>query len=195
MISGLSDSLVKNGLWLLLALLLPALAFAGVHKHVKHKHWTNDYDRYFKKYSKRYFGPNFSWLWFKAQGIAESGLKPKAKSHAGAKGIMQIMPGTYKEIKKTNSFLGDVHKPQWNIAAGIYYDRQLYKKWQKRKVSADQRLTYTFSSYNAGFTRMLRIYNKENKKLGTPPEWQELEPSVPRETRNYVARINKLMQY
>lgn len=175
--------------------LLPGLAFAAVHKHVKDKHWTNDYDRYFRKYSKHYFGPNFSWHWFKAQAIAESGLRAKAKSRAGAKGIMQIMPGTYKEISKTNPTLGGINKPQWNIAAGIYYDRQLYKKWHQRGIPKNQRLAYTFASYNAGFTRMLRIYNKEKKKNGNMPEWQKLSSQAPRETRNYVSRIEKLMQF
>jgi len=28
------------------------------------------YDRYFSKYSKRNFGPNFDWRYFKAQAIA-----------------------------------------------------------------------------------------------------------------------------
>ena len=42
--------------------------------------WTDKYDRHFKKYSKRYFGPHFEWRWFKSQGIAESNLKPDATS-------------------------------------------------------------------------------------------------------------------
>ena len=36
--------------------------------------WTDEYDRHFRKYSKRYFGPLFDWHWFKAQAIAESNL-------------------------------------------------------------------------------------------------------------------------
>ena len=54
----------------------------------------DDYDRLFRKYTKHYFGPHFDWRWFKAQGIAESGLRPNAHSSAGAKGIMQILPAT-----------------------------------------------------------------------------------------------------
>ena len=37
------------------------------------------YDKYFSKYSKRYFSPAFDWHYFKAQAIAESRLKASAK--------------------------------------------------------------------------------------------------------------------
>ena len=50
--------------------------------------WTDQYDRHFKKYSKRYFGPLFDWHWFKAQAIAESALSHDAESHVGARGLM-----------------------------------------------------------------------------------------------------------
>ena len=86
--------------WLLL--LVPAVVFAGAHKHVRHDYWTNEYDHHFRKYSKRYFGPQKDWRWFKAQAIAESSLNPKARSKAGAIGLMQIMPSTMAEINKKN---------------------------------------------------------------------------------------------
>lgn len=38
------------------------------------------------------------------------------------------MPKTFDEIKKKNPSFVDVNEPRWNIAAGIYYDRQLYQK-------------------------------------------------------------------
>ena len=91
--------------------------------------WTDRYDAHFRKYAKHYFGPGMDWRWFKAQAIAESGLKPDARSKSGARSIMQIMPGTFREIQKKNTHLKDVDSPRWNIAAGIYYDRQLYRKW------------------------------------------------------------------
>lgn len=42
------------------------------------------YDDTFSKYSKRYFGPAFDWRIFKAQGMAESNLDPKARSQVVA---------------------------------------------------------------------------------------------------------------
>ena len=52
----------------------------------------------FQKYAKRYFGPAFDWGFFKAQGMSESGLDTAARSRAGARGIMQLMPSTFQAI-------------------------------------------------------------------------------------------------
>jgi len=180
-------------LWCLLAL-LPALVFAGVSKHVKHKHWTNQYDGMFRKYTKHYFGPHFDWHWFKAQAIAESALNPKAKSPMGAVGIMQILPSTYKDIRKQTPFIASIEEPRWNIAAGIFYDRQLYRKWKrKRSIHTQDRLAFTFGSYNAGYGGVLRAYKRANKKHAEIKQWDQVAPFAPKETRHYVKRIQRLM--
>ena len=179
--------------WLLLSA-LPAIALAGVHKHVKHKHWTTKYDHYFKKYSKHYFGPQKDWHWFKAQAIAESGLDPKAKSKAGAIGIMQIMPATFNDIKKKQPLITSLSEPKWNIAAGIYYDRLLYKKWMKTNLPAGQRLAFSFASYNAGHRKVRKAYNKAENKDGTVYAWGQVAPYTPSATRHYVKRISGLMK-
>ncbi len=186
----------------LMVLILPVFAMhsalADTHKHVKHKHWTSKYDRHFKKNSKHYFGPAVDWHWFKAQGIAESGLNPKAKSKVGAIGIMQIMPGTYKEIIKKQPNLGRIEEPRWNIAAAIYYNRQLYKRWKKKNVPPKDRMNFTFASYNAGFTRVLKARKTLREKYRKQPEvinnWEKVSPYTPPETRHYIRKIDKLMQ-
>ncbi len=151
--------------------------------------WTNKYDKHFRKNAQHYFGPNFDWRWFKAQAIAESGLKPEAKSKQGASGIMQILPSTYEDIKKKNPGFKDIQTPRWNIAAGIYYDRLLYKKW-RTPPAGDERLYFAFGSYNAGYRRISRIF----KKIEPPVEsWKLVESRVPGQTRHYVRRIQRLM--
>ncbi len=155
---------------------------------VRSGHWTDKYDRHFKKYSKRYFGPLFDWHWFKAQAIAESGLDDDAKSHVGAQGLMQIMPATFEEITKNNPHFTSV-EPHWNIAAGIYYDRTLYRKF--KNTAEQDKLYMTFASYNAGYGRILNASKRSGNK---EKDWNELKKYLPKETRGYVRRIRKLME-
>ena len=71
-----------------LVFLLTAFSALSVQaRPVETEKWSDQFDRHFKKYSKRYFGPHFEWRWFKSQGIAESNLNENASSPAGAKGV------------------------------------------------------------------------------------------------------------
>jgi membrane-bound lytic murein transglycosylase F len=180
-------------LWLLALVMVPAVALASVVKDVRHAHWTNEYDAYFRKYTKHYFGPHVDWHWFKAQGIAESGLNPEAQSPAGAVGIMQILPSTYAEIKESNPHFVTIREPRWNIAAAIYYDRKLYRKWQQ-KFTTKERLKLAFASYNAGLGNVLRAFRRARERHGGEVrQWREVAPFAPAETQAYVVRIQRLM--
>lgn len=151
--------------------------------------WSRDYDAHFRKYTKRYFGPHIDWRWFKAQGIAESGLEPDVASEAGARGVMQIMPDTYQEIREQNPHFLDVLQPRWNIAAGIYYDRQLYDKW-RTPPPGEERLYFAFGSYNAGYGRIYEAFRQVPEEA---EYWHAVRPYVPPQTRHYVSRIQRLM--
>lgn len=149
------------------------------------------YDRYFRKYVRKYFGESVDWRWFKAQAFVESNLKKNSRSHAGAVGVMQILPRTFEQIKRTNRFFRgkSVYQPEWNIAAGIYYSRLLMKRI-KPVAPPGERLQLMFACYNAGPTRILGLEGE------TPPRELSLSrvlPALPRETRNYLKRINVLM--
>lgn len=174
----------------LLVLLLACCGQAlAIDVPIESDRWTDRYDDYFKKYTKRYFGPFFDWKWFKAQAIAESGLSHTVTSDAGAVGLMQILPTTYKEIKDDNPHFKDIESPRWNIAAGIYYDRLLYRKW--RSPSDHERIYFTLASYNAGYRRILSVYARAAE---TEREWERFRQRVPGETRYYVKRIRNLME-
>jgi membrane-bound lytic murein transglycosylase F len=179
--------------WMALLLVLPILAMAEVFKHVDHEHWPKKFDRYFKKYSKHYFGAGFDWRWFKAQGIAESNLRPQAISSVGAKGIMQIMPSTFAEIQKKNPAFKHIGDSRWNIAAGVYYDRQLYRRCEKNFKVKDC-LPFAFGAYNAGFGSLRKAYRKAQTGKQKVSRWLQVSPHVPGQTRHYVKRIYKLMK-
>jgi soluble lytic murein transglycosylase-like protein len=153
------------------------------------------FDPTFKKYTKRYFGPAFDWRYFKAQGYAESGLKPTATSWVGARGIMQLMPSTYQEIASHRPEFGAIDQPEWNIAAGIMHDRYLWDLWRK-DIDDTERHHFMFASYNAGegtITRALGVA-RQNGGLAAWSSIELIAPSVTRwryaETLGYVRRID-----
>ncbi len=169
--------------------------------NVDSKNWTTKYDGYFRKYTKRYFGPGFNWRWFKSQAIVESNLDHDAKSWVNAKGIMQIMPGTFKEIKKKDASFIDINQPRWNIAAGIFYDKSIYRKWKAPRPFVD-RMMFTFAGYNAGFSTIVKAQKRCQKDGMNENLWKNIEiiaPEIPawryEETLGYVNKINNIMNY
>jgi len=159
------------------------------------------FDPYFSKYTKRYFGPAFDWRHFKAQAVAESRLKATAKSRVGAVGVMQIMPRTFEEIRKKHPAIkGTRYQPRWNIAAGIYYDRQLWNTWRAERPFQD-RLNFTFGSYNAGKKNIIKAQKASEKKGLNPNLWESVEKELPRitgknskETIAYVKKVAKITE-
>ena len=153
------------------------------------------YDPLFKKYSKRYFGPAFDWRVFKAQAMAESNLSPDAKSGVGARGIMQLMPTTFREIQTRNPELSCIDHPEWNIAAGINYDRFLWRLWTEHPTLEDRR-NFMLGSYNAGRGTLLRAQAAAREKQLDFCAWRSITEVAPtvrgwryRETLQYVSKI------
>jgi membrane-bound lytic murein transglycosylase MltF len=157
------------------------------------------FDRHFSKYSKRYFGPGFDWRLFKAQAVAESGLDAAAKSGVGAVGLMQVMPRTFKEIQAKNPAIkGKQLQPRWNIAAGIYYDRTLWKLWRAERPRQD-RLNFMFGSYNAGKGNILKAQRTAEELRLNPNLWESIITTLSNitgkrslETISYVEKIEHI---
>lgn len=93
----------------------------------------------------------------------ESKYKLKARSHAGAQGLMQLMPDTAKRFG-----CDDPHDPVENIAAGTKYLSWLLKRF-------DGNVELALAGYNAG-------EGSVDKYDGIPPY---------NETKNYVKIISK----
>ena len=99
------------------------------------------YDEYVKKYAKQY---NFDWRLVTAQMFQESKFNPKAKSWAGALGLMQIMPRTARELGVKN-----LKDPELSIKAGIKYLDWLRDRFET-EISVKDRMWFTLAAYNAG---------------------------------------------
>ena len=166
----------------------------------RYKRFTT-YDQHFTKYSKRFFGVGFDWHYFKAQAVAESNLREDARSPVGAVGVMQIMPRTFEEIQRKNpAITGSLDQPRWNIAAGIWYDRQHFVVWAADR-SLVERLKFTFGSYNAGRSSILRAQQFALGEGLNARLWDSVAGELPRvtgrrsqETVAYVARVLDIRQ-
>ena len=122
----------------------------------------------------------------------ESEFNPRAISHAGAMGLMQMMPGTARQVTKSlglkyrKSAL--IEKPSYNVTLGTAFLGDLLKRFKGSYIS-------TIAGYNAGPGRV----NEWNKRYGDPHKG-EIEPvdwieSIPfNETRNYVKRVLENVQ-
>src|SRR5687768_4021881 len=93
---------------------------------------------------------------------AESAFNPRARSHKGAMGLMQLMPATAAEYRVT-----DAYDPAQNIRAGVAYLKSLLTRFSNNVELA-------LAAYNAGPGAV-------KKYGGTVPPY--------RETRDYIAKI------
>ena len=112
----------------------------------------------------------------------ESAFFPQAQSPVGARGLMQIMPATGKEVasslKKRHS-RADLFDVEHNVLLGSAYYRQLLDRFGGNRV-------FALTAYNAGPHRVDRWRNKAGE--GIPVEvWVETIPY--QETRNYVQAV------
>jgi membrane-bound lytic murein transglycosylase F len=99
------------------------------------------YDELVRKYSDHY---GFDWRLVTAQMYQESKFNPKAKSHVGARGLMQLMPRTAKEMG-----VKDISDPASSIRGGVKYLDWLRDRFNTDLTISD-RLWFTLASYNAG---------------------------------------------
>nr|WP_295237945.1 lytic transglycosylase domain-containing protein [uncultured Brevundimonas sp.] len=104
--------------------------------------------------------------WIRAVMRRESGFDPAATSRAGAMGLMQVMPGTWAELRLRHGLGADPYNPQDNVLAGTAYLREMYDRFGLHGMLA---------AYNAGPGRYL-----QHRDHGRP---------LPAETRDYIARI------
>lgn len=127
-----------------------------------------DWRPYIAEASAR-FGVPMTWI--EQVMRAESGGRTKLDgrpitSHAGAMGLMQLMPGTWTEMRNAYNLGNDPHDPRENIIAGTAYLRLMHDRFGYPGM---------FAAYNAG--------------PGRYAEHLATRRALPGETRAYLAAV------
>ena len=103
-------------------------------------------------------------------------------SHAGARGLMQITPGTARFIAKRSGGIrfveDDLATPQINIAYGSFYLRYLLDRYEDNRKLA-------IAAYNAGLTNVDRWV----RQAGGPGRFDATRDIPFPETRGYVRSV------
>lgn len=107
----------------------------------------------------------------KRMGTAESGLDPGAVSAKGARGLMQLMPGTAKELG-----VSDPHDPGQAIAGAGRYMRQLMDQFGGNTEMA-------VAAYNWGPGNVSRVVEASHQ-IGD--DWRS---HLPAETTRYLGKV------
>jgi soluble lytic murein transglycosylase-like protein len=116
-------------------------------------HYTTIYDDLFIAASNTYMPLGWDWRKDKAQCIQESRLEPNAVSSAGAEGIAQFMPATWRDAKKRMPMPADASAfdPKYAIPANAWYMRSLWNEWTNPARDPLDRWKLALASYNCGF--------------------------------------------
>lgn len=112
----------------------------------------------------------------------ESAMAESAKSSAGARGLMQLMPRTADQTARKQGVrhkTEDLYKADHNIALGSHYLDELLDKYQGNRILAA-------AAYNAGQRRVKQWMNNAEHSLPFDL-WIETIPF--RETRGYVQNV------
>lgn len=98
----------------------------------------------------------------------ESRFLPSSESWAGARGLMQLMPGTAREF---GAF--DLDDPRQSIAAGVGFLKFLDNYWKDKILDREERLKFVLASYNVGLSHVADARRLAAKHGKDPALWYD----------------------
>ena len=158
----------------------------------------SEYDEIIKNYAEEI---NIDWRILSALIYQESQFKVNAKSWAGARGLMQLMPATAKQFG-----VNDITDPMQNLDAGMRYLDWLDDYWSDEIPDSTERLKFVLGSYNIGPGHIIDARRLAEKYGADPNIWDGnveeflLKKSIPKYyndevVRNGYARGTETVEY
>ena len=137
--------------------------------HRRLKSRLSRYSPFIKAAAKKH---GFDWRLIAAQIYQESHLNPWAKSQAGARGLMQILPDTGRGLG-----ISDLFDPVQNINAGVQHLKNLFEHFES--VKGKDRLLIALAAYNIGQGHIQDARKLAEKKGLDPNKWESLSETLP----------------
>jgi membrane-bound lytic murein transglycosylase F len=137
------------------------------HRNIKKR--LSRYSPFIKAAAKEH---GFDWRLIAAQAYQESHLNPRAKSRAGARGLMQLLPSTARSLDVT-----DIYNPVENINGGVRYLKKLYNRFDQ--ADDNNRLLIALAAYNVGQGHVQDARKLARKKKLDPNQWESLAETLP----------------
>ncbi len=120
------------------------------------------YDEIVKRHARAY---NFDWRLVVSQMYQESRFNPRARSFAGARGLMQVMPRTARKLGYS-----DLNNPENGIAAGIAYMGWLQARFPGN-IPMQEKIYFTLAAYNAGTGHVRDAQQLARQLAKDPNRW------------------------
>lgn len=178
-------SALKRNLVIIIILVLSisiGFAYEYMWNQIERSTHPREYSEFVEKYSSEYGVPEYIVY---SVIKTESSFKGDAVSHAGAIGLMQMMPETFewlaqKRGESDNS--GLLYDPETNIKYGTYFLSYLYAEYGNWNT--------VFAAYNCGMGKV----NEWIAGNEYSDEYGNLTEIPIGETREYVKKVNKAIE-
>jgi membrane-bound lytic murein transglycosylase F len=112
---------------------------------------------------------DWDWRLLASQMYQESKFSPRARSWAGAMGLLQLMPATAREFGVSSPY-----DPEQNVAGAVRYLAWLENYWTEKIPDDDERLKFILGSYNAGQGHVSDAMRLARKYGDDPTSWDDV---------------------
>lgn len=144
---------------------IPARRFAATGVALCADGSISPYDDIFRRYAGEL---DWDWRMLAAQAFVESGFDVEQVSWAGARGLMQLMPGTAKAFGCPTERIRD---PELNVKAAVRCLRELDSSLARKVPQRTERLKFVLAAYNSGIAHILDAMALAGKYGMDPTRW------------------------
>lgn len=132
---------------------------------------VSPYDDLLRKYA---VGLGWDWRMLAAVVYQESRFSINSSSHRGAKGLMQVMPGTAEYYGICNLL-----DPEANLMAGTSHLKRLQRIFSKYGLEQDELIKFTLAAYNAGEGKIAECRDFAASQQADNTRWDETVKIIP----------------